>query len=167
MGAVLEPHTKLPDEHLAILSATVSRTKKARRRRNKYNRPPTTYVTRETQVRRLLETLTMCDWPNKRPEFLRVGKRCLELDCWCPRLSAAFEVNGSHHHTRIAHWQSEREFAQQQSNDLKKRRICEMIGILLVTVPPRSVVGDCDLPRFVLEQLSKHKVLSRQPFRLL
>ena len=165
MGAVLEPQT-LPDEHLAILSATVSRTKKARRRRNKYHRP-TTYVTREQQVRRLLQTLTRCEWPNKRPEFLRVGKRCLELDCWCPRLSAAFEVNGAHHHTRIAHWQTEREFQQQQSNDMKKRRICEMLGILLVTVPPRSVVGDCDLPRFVLEQLSKHKVLSRQPFRLL
>ena len=162
MGAV----QTLPDEHLAILSATVSRNKTTRRRRNKYNRP-TTYVTREAQVRRLLETLTMCDWPNKRPEFLRVGKRCLELDCWCPRLSTAFEVNGSHHHTRIAHWQTEKEFQQQQSNDMKKRRICEMLGILLITVPPRSSVGDCDLPRFVLEKLSKYKVLSRQPFRLL
>ena len=162
----MEPHTKLPDEHLAILSATVSRTKKARRRRNKYNRP-TTYVTREQQVRRLLETLTMCDWPNKRPEFLRVGKRCLELDCWCPRLGTAVEVNGAQHHKRIAAWQTEKEFQTQQSNDMKKKRICDMLGILLLAVPPRSTVGDCDLPRYVLEMLSKHKVLSRQPFRLL
>ena len=165
MGAVLEPHTKLPDEHLAILTAAASKQTR-RRRRNKYHRP-TTYVTREQQVRRLLETLTMCDWPNKRPEFLRVGKRCLELDCWCPRLGTAVEVNGAQHHRRIAAWQTEKEFQQQQSNDMKKARICEMLGILLLTVPPRSTVGDCDLPRYVLEMLSKHKVLSRQPFRLL
>ena len=165
MGAVLEPHTKLPDEHLAILSATASKQTR-RRRRNKYNRP-TTYVTREQQVRRLLETLTMCDWPSKRPEFLRVGKRCLELDCWCPRLGTAVEVNGAQHHKRIAAWQTEKEFQTQQSNDLKKKRICDMLGILLLTVPPRSTVGDCDLPRYVLEMLSTHKVLSRQPFRLL
>ena len=110
---------------------------------------------------------TMCDWPNKRPEFLRVGKRCLELDCWCPRLGTAVEVNGAQHHKRIAAWQTEKEFQTQQSNDLKKKRICDMLGILLLTVPPRSTVGDCDLPRYVLEMLSKHKVLSRQPFRLL
>ena len=137
MGAVLEPHTKLPDEHLAILSATVSKTTR-RRRSIKYHRPAT-YVTREQQVRRLLETLTMCDWPNKRPEFLRVGKRCLELDCCCPRLGTAVEVNGAQHHKRIAAWQTEKEFQTQQSNDMKKKRICDMLGILLLAVPSRSL----------------------------
>ena len=164
ISAALEPSDRLPDEQLALIAAATASKKKQRRRSRRG--PQSNYVPREEQVRRLLETMTSCEWPNVRPPWLRVGKRRLEIDCWCARLSTAIEVSGEHHFKRIAAWQSEAEFERQQANDFKKRRICQELGILFLVVGSRSHVPDSELPRHVLGMLARHRVLARAPLRL-
>jgi hypothetical protein len=83
------------------------------------------------------------------------------VDCFCERLSTAVECNGCYHDRRLF-WQTDAQFQQTRRNDMLKSRLLQKLGFLLLIVPSREQLGDHAIPKFVIEQLARHRVYHRK-----
>ena len=66
----------------------------------------------------------------------------LELDIWVPAKKLGIEYQGEQHFKRIPHWHGADGLKKQQERDLRKRRLCEQLGVRLAYFGP-----DDDLER--------------------
>ena len=92
----------------------------------------------ENECRRHLEEIFQDEFPSCRPSFLMNAKtgHNLELDGFNPRLSVAFEYNGSQHYFYNPFFhKDERAFDAMQERDALKRRLCKSAGVHLLTIP--------------------------------
>lgn len=169
MGAALAQPRPTHDEVVALVQATAHT--KPKKKRHKWKKP-TTYRTRECLARDYLRAFTgMPDsWCSIRPKWLPGESRGdrkarnLEIDCWCPRLSTAVEVQGRYHTEHI--WGTAEDHEATRRRDLLKARRLAELDVCLITVPSRAVVGDHEIARYILGKLAEHAVLGRPPFRL-
>ncbi len=89
-----------------------------------------------------------------RPEWLKNHTgRSLELDCYNDELKIAVEYNGIQHYK----WpnftkQSYQQFADQVARDKRKKYLCELNNVRLITVP--YTIQHCDIPQFLLNNIS-------------
>ena len=61
---------------------------------------------------------------------------CLELDLYFPEVKIAIEINGGMHYRFVRYFHRTQEnFEKQQQRDLKKKELCEELGIRLVEIP--------------------------------
>ena len=73
-----------------------------------------------------------------RPNWLRCSysNRPLELDLYNEELKVAIEYNGKQHYEYTPYFhQNEETFKKQLVRDEEKNRICEEMGINLITIP--------------------------------
>lgn len=56
----------------------------------------------------------------------------LELDIYIPHLKLAFEYQGIQHYKPIKHWGGEEGLEKRRLNDVKKKKLCEEHGVILI-----------------------------------
>lgn len=92
----------------------------------------------ELECRRVLESIFMRSFPNRRPEFLKniITGQPLEIDCCNYDLRLGVEYNGKQHYqyTKGMHKNYEA-FRIQQYRDEMKKRLCEENNFALIIVP--------------------------------
>lgn len=93
---------------------------------------------REEECRRILESIYRVPFKSCRPNFLKNPQtgRNLELDGYNAELKLAFEHDGEHHYVfpNTFH-RTEDDFELQTSRDRYKRKVCQKLGIYLITIP--------------------------------
>ncbi|CAE7214141.1 unnamed protein product [Symbiodinium natans] len=88
----------------------------------------------EAEVRSILEAIfAPSTFESSYPEFLGG----LQLDGYCSELSLAFEYQGEQHFDpdNYYHFGDPRSFERQLERDVRKRQLCEEMGVRLVLVP--------------------------------
>eukprot|EP00812_Abedinium_dasypus_P011484 NODE_503_length_1518_cov_296.691729.p1 GENE.NODE_503_length_1518_cov_296.691729~~NODE_503_length_1518_cov_296.691729.p1 ORF type:complete len:145 (+),score=18.32 NODE_503_length_1518_cov_296.691729:237-671(+) len=107
---------------------------------------------REELCRDIIEHLTGCSFPPKRPDFL--GR--LELDGYSEELSVAFEHQGVQHYKYVPffHGRGMDAFREGQQRDERKRRLCCQNGVVLIEIP----YTETDIEGFIASELKRFGV---------
>lgn len=114
----------------------------------------------EDKCRTIIERLTGHSFPSVRPDFLKNPEtnRNLELDGYCEELKLAFEYQGRLH---FQEWNKQQVGKNKhgnlnyvQDNDLKKKKICDALSIILIVIPYTAK----DLDLFIKNALIAHGV---------
>lgn len=58
----------------------------------------------------------------------------LELDIYIPSEKIGFEYQGLQHFKAVKHWGGEEQLKKQQEHDIRKKRICDRLGICLICI---------------------------------
>ncbi len=118
----------------------------------------------EARVRACLEAIFPGHrFENIRPDWLvnaDTGRR-LELDCYCPELKLAVEVQGVQHIKPVIGWfhKSYSDFEAGQLRDQAKAELCVQHGVHLLTVPFNVSEGKtCD---FLQRELGRRGLLPK------
>jgi hypothetical protein len=107
----------------------------------------------EKMCRTILEYIYKKPFEKIRPKWLER----MELDGYNEELGIAFEYNGEQHYTRVNCWhKSEKEFLAQQERDIKKKRICDERGILLLVIP--YTIKHMDIYDAIFGQIPPEKI---------
>lgn len=56
----------------------------------------------------------------------------LELDIWIPELKVGIEYQGEQHYKPVKHWGGEEGLKKRVENDMRKKKICEELGYILI-----------------------------------
>ena len=111
----------------------------------------------EEKVRSIMEKMFGEPFESYRPDFLKSPKtgRNLELDGYNHRLKLAFERQGEQHYEYIegkSLFKSEEEWKNQIKRDRYKRKVCKLVGITLIIIPPQYT-SDKDIFKCIIKQL--------------
>ena len=111
----------------------------------------------EDKCRGIVEELFQRPFPSVRPDFLKnpVTGRNLELDMYNKELALAFEYNGIQHYkfTPFFH-KSYKDFRRQQLHDAYKKKVCDRMGIRLISIP--YTVKNKDLRPWIINEVRNY-----------
>jgi len=116
---------------------------------------------REEKCRRIFESIYQAPFGTCKPDFLKSPKtgRNLELDGYNADLKIAFEYNGIQHYQYPNPFhRTEEKFQRQLYNDRIKRRMCDELGIYLISIPYH--IKDKDLRSFIISKLPRDRLES-------
>jgi len=88
----------------------------------------------EQFCRQEIERITGHKFPKSKPNFLKDGRSCLELDGFCPDISLAFEYHGRQHYESFWHY-TQKNVDDQKLRDALKLELCETNHIDVIVIP--------------------------------
>lgn len=122
----------------------------------------------EEKCREIFQKIFQKPFKSVRPSWLKnpVTNKNLELDGYCPGIKTplgnglAFEYDGVQHskYSRHFHRRGPQEFLYQVKKDSWKDHRCKQEGVLLIRIP--HFVAYEDLERYIVQKLTKHRLLS-------
>ena len=84
--------------------------------------------------------------------------RMLELDMYHEGLYLAIEYHGIQHYVFPSFWiKNEKEMEKQLQRDDYKRKVCQLVGIRLITVP--YTIKNKDIEAFLRRKLKELKII--------
>lgn len=115
----------------------------------------------EKFCRLAFETLFNTKFPKSYPDWLKTEKRTqLELDGYSEKNKIAFEHHGNQHYSFNNRFhKSQKDFVNQRTRDIYKKRLCEDHGVILIEVPhvPEKISLDELIPH-IIGELKKQNV---------
>lgn len=122
---------------------------------------PRCHVNYGEEICRLyMEAVFQVPFPRVFPEFLREGRRQLQLDGYNEGLRLAFEHQGTQHYRRVRHFhRSDQDFQRQLARDREKRKRCARLGVRLICTPEvPGLTRIEDLPSVIREECERERV---------
>ena len=109
----------------------------------------------EEKCRFIFEKLTGFKFKKTR----NVLKSNLELDGYCKELNIAFEYQGIQHYVFFEHFHKNQEgFLQRINRDINKRNECNLLKVLLITIPYWINDNDYNLLLFIRKNLEQNNI---------